>query len=543
MAKSSRPPARWSVVVSVGVCLAVAGWAGAQSGSVTFWNKLDGGVTSVASEIGPDLFPWDPEVDGGTGANDVAGPPRFEPGRFGNAVTLGPGGYYSMARVHGLVLRNVSSVVNAERGTVAVWYKEKERPLAFQHNLYKLFDGGFGLDCPVQLANNAEDALGNLYFAVIFGGEQNVVHAPFAPVLGAWVHVAAVWDRGGIDGTAETARLYVDGVEVGAITTRMWGSTFQGNRADIAGGGDFMEDMFVLDNLVVYDYAKTDFSDRFSESPVAPGRTLIIPTAAHLGGALGTNWRTDVEAHNPGGTPATYEIALLAHDADNNDPDTRAFTLAPGAAVRHADVLMQAFAFTGKAALRVAVTAGDVIVASRTYNRLAAGNPLGVPEGSTFGEFVPAVPSDRVITGADEGRLILLSHTDPASGTGYRTNVGVVNAGAGGIDVVVELFDAAGSLLGSVRRSLAPHGYHQFDSILGPWAGVPIDDAYAVVHSTTPGGRFIAYASVIDNRTGGPIFVPAATRPSGRTGAATVGACARARAARGGGAHRQRLAD
>ena len=414
-----------------------------------------------------------------------------------------------MARVHGLVLRGVSSVVNAEGGTIAVWYKERQRPVAFQHNLYKLFDGGFGLESPLQLANNAEDTLGNLSFAVIFGGEPNVVHAPFSPPLDTWVHVAAVWDRAGIDGTSETARLYVDGVKVSAITTSTWGTTFQGNRADIAGGGDFMEDRFALDNLIIYDCAKTDLSDRFDEWPLETKQTLVIPTAAHLGGARGANWRTDVEVHNPAGDPAAYEIALLEHDADNSGPETRAFTLLPGTAVRHTDILAQEFSFTGKAALRVAVTAGHVIVASRTYNRLAAGNTMGVPAGATFGQYVPAVPGEEAIASTGEGRLIMLSHADPASGVGSRTNVGVVNAGADAIGIVIFLFDAMDNYLGSVRRSLPPYGYHQFDSILAPWAGTPIDDAYAVVRCTTPGGRFIAYASVIDNRAGAPICIPA----------------------------------
>ena len=513
MSKIRRLPACWSVVVSIAILSAFADWAVAQTGGVTFWNRLEGGTSFVASEIGPDLFPWDDEVDPGTGANDVGGPPRFVPGRFGNAVTMGPGDYYSMARVHGLVLRGVSSVVNAERGTIAVWYRERQRPVAFQHNLYKLFDGGFGLESPLQLANNAEDALGNLSFAVIFGGEHNVVHVSFAPPLDEWVHVAAVWDRSGIGGTGETARLYVDGVAVGAITTATWGSTFQENRADIAGGGDFMEDMFALDDLIIYDYAKTDFSDRFHERPVEIERTLIIPTAAHLRGTLGTNWRTDVEVYNPGGDPAAYEIALLAHGADNSEPETRAFTLIPWTARRHTDILMQEFSFAGKAALRIAVTAGDVIVASRTYNLLAAGNPMGVPAGSTFGEFVPAIPIEGPVSGYRESHAIMLAHADPASGSGYRTNLGVVNAGGAEIEITALLFDAPGNYLGRVHRKLPPYGYHQFDSVLAPWAGTPIDDAYAVVRCTTPDGRFVAYASVIDNRTGGPIFVPATTWP------------------------------
>ncbi len=34
---------------------------------------------------------------------------------------------------------------------------------------------------------------------------------------------------------------------------------------------------------------------------LASGESMTcIPTAAHVAGALGTNWRTDLEVHNPG---------------------------------------------------------------------------------------------------------------------------------------------------------------------------------------------------------------------------------------------------
>jgi hypothetical protein len=518
MSRIGRFPACWSMLVVLLACLGSSPSAHAQSGGVTFWNRLEGGLGSVPSEVGPSLYYYDPSIDGGSGMNDVVGNPVFVAGKFGNGVTLGPGDYYSQGRVHGLVLRGVSSVLSSERGTIAVWYKEKERPAAYEHNSYKLFDGGFGLDSPVQLANNADFAPGNLYFLVTFGGEQNYVYAPFSPVLDHWVHVAAVWDRAGIGGTAETARLYVDGVKVGAITTSSWGTTFQGNRADIAGGGDVMDDKFALDNLVLYSFAKTDFSDRFDENPgtgeVTPG--LVIPTAAHLSGSLGSNWRTDVEVHNPSSTAAAYTIELLKHDADNSAPDARSFTLAAGVAARHTDVVLHEFGFTGKAALRVTATQGEILVTSRTYNRLGASNPTGLPAGSTYGEFVPALPDDQAIAASGEGRLLQLSHTNPNLKTDYRTNVGVVNAGGGTIEVVVDLYTAAGSVLGSVQLTIPPYGYHQLDSILGPFAGTPIEDAYAVVRCTTSGGRFHAYASVIDNRSGAPVFIPAARRGAGR---------------------------
>lgn len=498
------------VVAAVCLWLCVAYWAGA--GGVTFWNRLEGGAGSVPSEVGPSLYPWDQETDGGTGANDAVGNPVYVPGRFGNALTLGPGDYYPQARVHGLVLRDLSAVLNAERGTIAVWYKEKQRPTPFEHNLYKLFDGGFGLDAPVQLANNGADERGNLYLIVVFGGEQNWVNAPFSPALNEWVHVAAVWDRAGIDGTGETARLYVDGVKVAAIATTSWGTGLGANHADIAGGGDLMDDKFALDNLVVYDYAKTDFSDRFNENPLASSRSYYIATSAHSTGALGTNWRTDVEVHNPGAIQAAYTIALLAHDTDNSHPLTRTYTLAPGSSVRYPDIVLDRFGFAGKGALRITTIQGEILATSSTYNRLGAGNPLGVPDGSTFGEFVPAVAEENATAATGEGRLIQLSHTDPSLKTGFRTNVGVVNAGPAAIKVVVDLYTVGGTLLGTVRRTLPPYGYHQFDSVLAPWAGAPIDDAWAVVRCTTAGGRFFAYASVVDNRTGAPIFIPALHR-------------------------------
>ena len=35
---------------------------------------------------------------------------------------------------------------------------------------------------------------------------------------------------------------------------------------------------------------------------------------------------------------------------------------------------------------------GRIIVTSRTYNLLGEGNPLGLPAGATFGQYIPAIP-------------------------------------------------------------------------------------------------------------------------------------------------------
>jgi len=67
-------------------------------------------------------------------------------------------------------------------------------------------------------------------------------------------------------------RLYVDGEKVAAITANDWGSTV-GVRADICGGNDQnITGKFYMDNLIIWNNAKTAFSDRFYEAP-----TIVVP--------------------------------------------------------------------------------------------------------------------------------------------------------------------------------------------------------------------------------------------------------------------------
>lgn len=274
MSTDQRPSITLASALVIAASMAFAALVNAQSAGVTFWNKLDGGTADVPSEIGPSLNYYDSVVDG---PGDV-GSVTFAPGRFGNAATLGPRDYYQMARVRALVLRDLRNVLNPERGTIAVWYKEKERPVPYEHNNYLIFGGGFDLFPPVQFQNSFDGVNPNtLQFIIQFGGERQLVDALFSPPLNEWVHVAAVWDRRGIDGTSETVRLYVNGNRVGATTANAWGTGFESNNVDIAGGNDLIQDKFALDNMVVYDYAKTDFSDRFNEEP--RGRATAWGTA------------------------------------------------------------------------------------------------------------------------------------------------------------------------------------------------------------------------------------------------------------------------
>ena len=244
----------------------------------------------------------------------------------------------------------------------------------------------------------------------------------------------------------------------------------------------------------------------------AAATTWVIPAGAHAGGAGGTNWRTDIEVHNAGATQVSYTLALLRRDADNGSPTTKSYTLGPGLAVRYPDALWQLFSFSGAGAIRLETSGGPLVVTSRTYNLLGSGNPLGLPAGSTFGQFVAGTLLGEAIPYGQTGRILQLTHSpNPSSGatTGFRTNIGAVNAGASSIEVVVELYGANGTKLGELRRTLRAWEYVQWDRAFEQATGSPVADGYAVIRTTTSGGKFFAYASVVDNATGDPIFVPA----------------------------------
>jgi hypothetical protein len=233
---------------------------------------------------------------------------------------------------------------------------------------------------------------------------------------------------------------------------------------------------------------------------LAAGDVLWVATSAHSTGAVGTNWRTDLEVHNPGTTMAGYSIALLKRNTDNGAPDVRSFTLGPGQSVRYNDIILNVFGFSGAAALRFTTTAGTILITSRTYNN---------QPGGTYGQYVPAFPDAQAITYSEEGRLIQLGHQPDFSQGGSRTNLGLVNAGASPIDLTIDLYTAAGAWLGQVPVSLRAYEYQQLDQVFSQVISYAIDDGYAIVRTSSANGRFFAYASVIDNRTSDPICVPA----------------------------------
>jgi len=243
------------------------------------WNKLGSASEVTNSAFGPNLGFY-------TGNNgvDVPANQAYIPGVFGNAVSIGPGSYNFVDREHNVVWSNVNQYLNPERGTIEAWYKQNSDPVAFDHGVYRIFDGSYGLGSGIGMTSEVPSGPPALYFGLDFGGTNVGVSTNISAFNGSWIHVAGVWDRNGIASSTDKVRLYVNGAKVAANSSGAWGTTV-GMLADIAGGNDQnIAGQFAVDNLKVWDGPITDFSHRFDESfipepgvmPLFAGAMLLL---------------------------------------------------------------------------------------------------------------------------------------------------------------------------------------------------------------------------------------------------------------------------
>lgn len=316
-------PRGWAVVLA---CTAVAltlglvapvaagpppSFAGpAAPAGLLLWNTLGSADEISHSAYGPNLIAFDctdPATPhfGGRCAFDVPGMLGHPPGVFGGAASITGGPYFPGARVHTALLR--SSILNPEHGAVEAWYRQKSNPKPFMHNPHRILGGPYSLTGVDEVQLFSQDRLDSgdprLHFTVFFGDEPppyTPAHVVAARSLvdgvdgyrisrlnGHWIHVAGVWDRSGISGTSDTVRLYVNGAVVAASKATDWGTTTCQKRrpdgacfTDVAGCNDTCADTFAVDELKIWDYAKSDH--RVCRVPNVTGYTLAAARAVIL---------------------------------------------------------------------------------------------------------------------------------------------------------------------------------------------------------------------------------------------------------------------
>ncbi len=299
------------------------------------------------------------------------------------------------------------------------------------------------------------------------------------------------------DGSRYLGRKFVDLPPVGvAQLTDVFAAVTQGDvsgRRAVIGSSD--ADARLLAYASVVDNATGD--PEFIAPAARASARVTIASVAHVPGLNGTVWRSDVTAFNPG--PEEGRIGVTMIPAGGSGPLTLAapLTIGPGEALDLQDLVASLFGVEASGALRLDLLAGEAVIGSRTYNL--------TPEG-TFGQFVPAAgPAEGTVRGV--AAVLFPVAGSPVRERGFRTNLGLLNLSDMPIDVSVARYRLPDTQLASLGVKLAAGEWRQLSDVFPVPAGSE-DHGYLEIRVLTTGGRLLSYASVVDNVTGDPIFVP-----------------------------------
>lgn len=219
----------------------------------------------------------------------------------------------------------------------------------------------------------------------------------------------------------------------------------------------------------------------------------VIAAVAHTPGALGTAWQTDVRLFNRGATTSNV-TAIFTHSGEEGWNHFAAVKLSipPQQVMALDDVVAATMRTSGVGQLEFLGDTDSLIVTSRTYTRA---------NGGTFGQFIPAVSTTEASTLAYVPQVIRTE--------GFRTNLGFAETAGGSGTVRVTIFDGSARIVFQQELSVLPFG--QFQLPVTSSGGLMTAEVSVIAGDA----RIVAYGSVIDNRSGDPVYVAAAVPRAG----------------------------
>jgi subtilisin-like proprotein convertase family protein len=227
------------------------------------------------------------------------------------------------------------------------------------------------------------------------------------------------------------------------------------------------------------------------------GDPIYVPGAAPQTGTfaapvinqpgVNTSWHSDIFVSAFGDSTESFQLTYT--DAVTGERIVKQSGVGAHEVLALADVVASFFGRTGLGSV-VAELPANLAATSRTFTAARNG---------TYGQFIPLNPVG-LLSGPRE-----LLHIERSSA--FRTNLGAINAG--NVDAMIRftLFDAAGHALGRTDRTVGSLRVVQFS--LDAITSAPIVDGRVEVEVIAGSGNVLAWASVVDNTTGDPIFVPA----------------------------------
>ena len=233
---------------------------------------------------------------------------------------------------------------------------------------------------------------------------------------------------------------------------------------------------------------------------------LIIDAAAHTAGVGGSVWRSDVDLLNVAQAGDTsVSVSLLRANQGNLSPATAAAAVPAGRSLRLEDVLAGMFN-AGNAGLGLQFKGGELLANSRFYN-------VGAADGNVYGMYIPSTNDRETVRYGRPGVFHHLSYT-PGSSSGSRVNIGGTSRVPFPVYVVIYLYDDNGDLINFRTHTFQPYEHRQFTKIHETLGSPAVTHGYATVEMTTWGGAIDAYAMLIENKSGDPIYMPPSFAPA-----------------------------
>ncbi|HSP35817.1 MAG TPA: hypothetical protein VLU46_16010 [Thermoanaerobaculia bacterium] len=267
-------------------------------------------------------------------------------------------------------------------------------------------------------------------------------------------------------------------------------------------------------------------------TPVAPDTTdspspdsLIIPAVVHGPGANNSLFQSDIRLANVSSQAQKYMINFTPTGTDGTQTGTIAtIQVDPGSSAALDDLLSSFFGTasdgsaagmleirpltTSSSSLLSSVPAGalSTVASSRTYNVTSLG---------TFGQFIPAVPFSQFV---GQGTVLSLQQISQSADNtkGYRTNFGLVEASGEPAQVILHVFDDAGTHIADIAESLLPSEHLPLNGLL-TLNHIALSDGRVEVEVVSSTGKVTAYASVIDNGTNDPLLVSPVVKDAATT--------------------------
>ncbi len=241
--------------------------------------------------------------------------------------------------------------------------------------------------------------------------------------------------------------------------------------------------------------------------PSAPAAdSLIIPAVGHLTG-INSQWRSDIRVFNASLQNMSYLLSFVS----NTSTDVKQTTIntAPGDTTALDDIIHNWYGFgevgdNASGVLEITPLTGDnstpnpldTIVSSRTYNLSNF--------GGTLGQFIPAVPLAQFVGSGDPH----LSLQQISQSQQFRTNFGLVEASGQPVNVLLSMFQSDGTKLFDLPVVLSAFQQMQLNGLLAQQGITDLADGRMEVQVSGGGGKVTAYASVVDNASQDPLFVP-----------------------------------